>query len=474
MTFGFRKQNLINSIKPRTMKTKLTTLVLVLLAGMFSSNLEAQDCRTTLSLFVEASKVKNYDVGRPYFETLKKDCPSESLAIYQYGEKMLKADLKAAEGDAKKSKVQEIILLLKMREQYFAAKTPKGKTAAAIGQYMFDYKVGTVQSQYDVFHGAWTTDIKTIKSSKNIYTYFKLAVDLFKEGGKPLDEIFDLYDDVQTKLSKEATALDAKLQILVEKEEAGQPLSSKDARRRKGYETNLRAFGTFAGSVDATFGTLADCKNLIPLYNKQFEENKGDITWINKAASRMLNKECTSDPMFKKLVEQLHTLNPSADSAKYLMILCRDSGDTACEKEYFEQALSLEQDPMKRAALNYQKAEGYRKAGSYGQARTYYNKALADNPSFGRAYLRIGAMYAASANSCGATVFEKRATYWLAADVISRAGRVDPRLAGNANGLAANYRAKAPSTEDIFNLDMAGKSVKLNCWIGRTVKVPKL
>ena len=456
------------------MKTKLTTLVLVLLAGMFSSNVEAQDCRTTLSLFVEAAKVKNYDVARPYFETLKTDCPSESLAIYQYGEKMLKADLKAAEGEAKKTKVQEIISLLKMREQYFAAKTPKGKNAATIGQYMFDYKVGTVQSQYDVFHSAWTTDIESIKSSKNIYTYFKLAVDLFKQGGKPLDEIFDLYDDVQAKLSKEGTALDARLQKLVEKEEAGQPLSGKDAKRKRSYETNLKAFGIFAGSVDATLGDLADCANLIPLYNKQFEENKNDITWINKAASRMLNKECTADPMFKKLVEQLHTLNPSADSAKYLMILCREAGDSACEKQYFEQALALEQDPMKRAALNYQKAEGYRKAGSYGQARTYYNKALADNPSYGRAYLRIAAMYAASANNCGTTVFEKRATYWLAADVVARAGRVDPRLAGNANGLAANYRGKAPSKTDIFNGDMAGKSVRLNCWIGMSVKVPKL
>ena len=188
----------------------------------------------------------------------------------------------------------------------------------------------------------------------------------------------------------------------------------------------------------------------------------------------MLNKECTADPMFKKLVEQLHTLNPSADSAKYLMILCREAGDSACEKQYFEQALALEQDPMKRAALNYQKAEGYRKAGSYGQARTYYNKALADNPSYGRAYLRIAAMYAASANNCGTTVFEKRATYWLAADVVARAGRVDPRLAGNANGLAANYRGKAPSKTDIFNGDMAGKSVRLNCWIGMSVKVPNL
>ncbi|MEQ3654589.1 MAG: hypothetical protein ABNH00_01880 [Dokdonia sp.] len=459
------------------MKTKLTALLFMLLAGVFFNTTEAQvseECRTTLSLFVEAAKVKNYDVARPYFETLKKDCPSASLAIYQYGEKMLKADLKKASGDAQKAKAQEIIDLLKMREKFFPAKTPKGENAADIGQYMYDYKLGTTQSQYDIFNQAWTTDRASIKSSKSIYTYFKLAVNLFEQGVKPLDEIFDLYDEVQEKLSKEGTVLDGKLQKLVEKEEAGQQLTGKEGRRKKAYETNLKAFGIFAGSVDGTLGTLADCENLVPLYQKQFEENKNDIDWINKAASRMLSKECTTDPMFKQLVEQLHTLKPSADSAKYLMILCREAGDYACEKEYFEQALALEQDPTKRAALNYQKAEGYRKSGSYGQARSYYNKALKDNPSFGRAYLKLGQMYASSANNCGSTTFEKRATYWLAADVVARAGRVDPRLARTANGLAANYRGKAPTKTDIFNADMAGKSVKLNCWIGMTVKVPKI
>ena len=66
--------------------------------------------------------------------------------------------------------------------------------------------------------------------------------------------------------------------------------------------------------------------------------------------------------------------------------------------------------------------------GSYGQARNYFREALKLNPSNGRPYLSIAAMYAASANNCGDTNFNKRAVYWLAADEAKKAARVDPTL----------------------------------------------
>jgi hypothetical protein len=99
---------------------------------------------------------------------------------------------------------------------------------------------------------------------------------------------------------------------------------------------------------------------------------------------------------------------------------------------------------------------------------------LAANPSNGKAYLLIANLYASSANDCGETPFEKRATYWLAAETARKAGRVDPSLSGRANQAAASYSAKAPSKTDIFNSSMAGKSVTLKCWIGASVKVPNL
>ncbi len=461
------------------MKTKLTTLfaaIVLMMTGTANVNAQqiSEECITTGSIFVEAAKVKNYEAARPSFEKLRKECPNWSLALYQYGERLLKADLKKATGDQKTAVVQDLISFLKQREQYFPAKTPSGKNAANQAQILFDNKVGTKKSQYDAFNAAFAKDPESISSSKSIYTRFKLAVDLFKANELPLQDVFDLYDETQEKLNKEATKLDGKLQKLLDKENAGQPLSAKEAKRKDGYTKNLKAFGTFGSSTDGTMGVLGNCENLIPLYNKGYEENKNDIAWIRKAAGRLAGKDCTDSELFQKLVTQLHNLEPSAKSAQYLGILADKKGDNAAAQNYFQQAIDLETDPKEKAKSYYRLAEKARKSGSYGKARGLYNKALAEDPSMGRCYLKIAAMYASSANNCGDSVFNKRAVYWLAANTAERAGRVSPSLAKNANATAAAYRGKAPDKSMIFNANMGGKTVSIGCWIGSSVRVPNL
>ncbi|MDE0599086.1 tetratricopeptide repeat protein [Dokdonia genika] len=457
------------------MKTRLTTFfVALVIAGGFTANAQiSEECLTTGSIFVEAAKVKNYEAARAPFEKLQKDCPNYSLALYQYGERLLKADLKAASDAEKGAVAQKLIEFLKKREQYFPAKTPKGKNAAAQAQIMFDNKLGTPKAQFDAFQNAFNMDANSITSAKNIYTRFKLAVDLYKNGQQvQLQEVFDLYDDTQAKLNKEATALDSKLQKLVEKEESGTALSAKEKRRVKGYNTNLKAFGIFGGSTDGALGELGNCENLVPLYQKDFDSMKNDKEWIKKAAGRLASKDCTDTDLFKQMVENLHRLEPSAKSAKYLGILAGNRGDSAAEARYYQEAIDLETDPKERANAYYRLAEKARKSGSYGKARGLYNKALSEDPSYGIVYLRIAAMYAASANNCGQTTFDKRAVYWLAASTAQRAGRVSPSLAGTANKTAASYRALAPSTADVFTSGKAGQTIKIGCWIGSSVRVP--
>ncbi|WP_299678278.1 tetratricopeptide repeat protein [uncultured Dokdonia sp.] len=460
------------------MKTKLTTLfaaIVLMMTG--TANLNAQiseECITTGSIFVEAAKVKNYEAARPSFEKLRKDCPNWSLALYQYGERLLKADLKKATGDAKTAVAQDLISFLKQREQYFPAKTPAGKNASNQAQILFDNKIGTKKSQYDAFNAAFAKDAASISSSKSIYTRFKLAVDLFKANELPLQNVFDLYDETQEKLNKEATKLDGKLQKLLDKEESGTALTAKEARRKKGYITNLKAFATFGSSTDGAMGELGNCENLIPLYTKDFEANKNDVAWLKKSAGRLAGKDCTDSDLFVSMVEELHRLEPSARSAQYLGILALKRGDEAEAEKYFLQAVELETDPKEKAKSLFRLAETARKKGSYGKARGLYNRTLQEDPTMGRCYLRIAAMYASSANNCGDSVFNKRAVYWLAANTAERAGRVSPSLAKTANATAVSYRAKAPDKSMIFNQNMGGKTISIGCWIRSSVRVPNL
>jgi tetratricopeptide (TPR) repeat protein len=261
---------------------------------------------------------------------------------------------------------------------------------------------------------------------------------------------------------------------LADKQEAGEKLSSKEAKRLKAYETNLGSYGKVKGSVDGKLGILADCPNLIPLYNKDFDEKKDDIAWIKRAAGRLSGKDCTSDPLFIKLVTQYDKLSPSADTKLYLGQLEKEKGNLAKAISYFEESAGMQDDPRKSARIYYRIAEEKRKGGQLGSARKYYMKALEYQPSMGRAYLKIANMYAASANSCGTNVFEKRAIYWKAADMAAKAARLDGSIAKNARETASSYRQRAPTKSDIFDAGMGGKTITFNCWVGGSVKVPKL
>ncbi|MFT7628811.1 MAG: tetratricopeptide (TPR) repeat protein, partial [Ulvibacter sp.] len=400
------------------MKTKVILLVTLFALTIGGKSLAQADnkCYELGSLFIEPAKAKNYDAALQNYEKVVKECPTYSMATYQYAVKMFKYFIK--KGD--KSKITDLEQAYKYRMQYYPSKTEEGDVLSDIAQIKYDNKIGTKMVQFQSFDEAFKKDAKNFTSPKSIYTYFSLAVDLESSGDKDIQEVFDLYDVVTEKIEQEESLLATKLIKLADKQEAGETLSSKEERRLKAYETNLGSYGKVKGSVDGKLGILADCPNLIPLYNKDFDTKKDDIDWVKRAAGRLSGKDCTNDPLFIKLVEQLDRLAPSADTKLYLGQLEKEKGNSAKAISYFEESAGMQDDPRKSARIYYRIAEEKRKGGQNGSARKYYLKALEYQPSMGRAYLKIANMYAASANDCGSTVFEKRAIYWKAADMASK------------------------------------------------------
>jgi len=232
--------------------------------------------------------------------------------------------------------------------------------------------------------------------------------------------------------------------------------------------------GYSIGDLLTTGTDLALDTNLTEKLDKAYEENKNDGLWLQRAMNRLYTKECSDDPLFVKIVEQKNTLEPNASTAYYLGILKDKEGDSAAALTYYNQAVELETDNIDKGNILYRIAAGFKSKRSYGQARTYYQKALAANPSMGRAHLAIAQMYAASANNCGSTVFEKRAIYWKATEMASKAARVDGSIAANARATAASYLGLAPQKSDIFDAGLGGQTITFKCWVGGSVKVPNL
>lgn len=454
------------------MKTKFVLLFTILLLS-FSGKSIAQapdDCQISLSYFTEPARIKNYEAALPYYEKLIKECPNYNLAIYQYGVKMFEYFIEE-KGD--KSKINDLIQAWEMRLQNFPEQTKEGDVLLTVAQIKFDNNLGSKAEQFNAFDQVFKKHPEDFTSGKSLYTYFSLAVDLHNSGEKSLQDIFDLYDVVISKIDTEKNSLASKLTPLMDKEEAGTALTDKEQRAKDVYDNNLGVYGTVEESVNGKLGQLADCKNLIPLYEKDFEAKKNDIDWLKAASNRLDAKDCDT-PLSNKLAIRLHELEPSSTSAYLLGKQAEAEGKSSKALEYFNQAAELEKDSSKKYRIYYSIAENYRKKGSFGTARTYYNKMLEVKPSAGIAYLKIAQMIGDSSNSCGNTVFEKRAVNWLAADMAAKAARVDASIASSANAAASAYRQRAPQASDIFSEGMAGKTITFNCWVGGSVKVPNL
>lgn len=440
--------------------------------GMLYAQEQNPECRTNLSIFAEHAKVKNYDAAYEPWKMVLDNCPELNSATFVYGQRILKDKIKKTTGEEKTGFVQDLLKLSDDSYTYFPKKFPLGKILADKAVLMFDQKLGSDEEIYNELHKGFTEDRKNFKNPRALYLYFSTLVNLHNAGSKELQTVFDTYDDVTEKIEEESTTLSGTIDKLLPKEEA-ETLTAKEKRTLRRVRTNYGSYNKISGSIDSKLGALANCENLIPLYQKNFEDKKGDATWLRRAAGRMDAKECSGDPLFVKLVEALDVIEPSASSKYFLGTLLEKQGKVSGAIEYFNQSIELETDNYKKARTLYKIATKLKNR-QPSSARKYAQRALGYSPSFGAAYLLIASLYGNAANQCGTTPFEKRAIYWKAAETARRAGKVDASLKSRANKAASSYNQRAPSKQDIFQSGMAGKTVSFKCWVGGSVKVPNL
>jgi len=452
----------------------LIGLVLFSTMGMFAQ--EANECDVNLSLEHDYAKARRYDQALPYWEKVYKDCPKHSEAIYSDGTKIFKAKFKAAvkvndtiESDKYYNK---IIQLYDQWLSYFPTSKYVGKIYQEKGLMMLNNKKGSKAELYQVFNDGFTKGKSKFSNPKALYGYFDAAVEMYKNKKLSFDDLINLYDEIGASIETSIEKYTLMMEDLQKKQDAGELMKTEE-RKLKAIRNNIPVYTVVAGEMDKILGELGDCEHLVPLYKRTYEENKDNAGWLRKAARNLSNKDCSNAPVFKKLVVQLDNIEPSYSSAYYLAIMYKKEGNTFKAKQYFLKAIDLADKAYDKAKIYFALARMDAKSGRKSSARSYANKALANKPSMGSAYLLIASLYASSANQCGTDEFSKRATYWLAASMADKAARVDPSNAKRARKKAAYYRTLAPTKSDIFIKNMAGKTVLMKCWIGTSVKVPK-
>jgi tetratricopeptide (TPR) repeat protein len=437
-----------------------------------------EDDINSLSIFSEYVKAKNYDAAYEPWMELRERNPKFNSAIFVYGERILKYKIENSLDEEKVNYINDLAKLWNEKRINFPRKTPLGDILAKSAQLLYDYMSElnmTKSDVYDKFDNAFITDSETFNNPKNLYTYFKLIVMLYDEQLKSAEELFTKYDEISEKVEREIKNYTNNVnKFLSEEIDKKIELSTKDQRKVKSFNSFLKAYDQISKGMEIDLGDRANCVNLLPLYEKNYEEKKDDGIWLQRALNRLFNKECVDSELFVKILEQKNILDPNADVYYYLGIIKDKEGKSAEALEYYNQAIDLENDGYEKAKILFRIATKFRKDGLFSRARLYYVKALKFNPSMGKCYLAIAQMYASSAKNCGSDNFTQRAVYWLASKEALKAGRVDSKLKKSANQSSRNYLAKAPQKSEIFSSGREGEIIKVRCWIGRSVKVPNL
>ena len=373
--------------------------------------------------------------------------------------------------------LNDLLKLWEEKREHFPNKTPLGDILAKSAQLQYDNKndFGLSNSEiYSNFDRAYNEDLSSFNNPKNLYTYFKLIVQLYDENLKSAEDLFTKYDEISEKVEKEIKNYTNKVNKFVGTSDEEVSISAKDQRRIKSYNSFLKAYDQISKGMEKDLGDRGNCDNLIPLYENNFDANQNDGKWLSRAMNRLYSKECDESQLFVKIVQKKNELEPNASTAYYLGTIKDKQGNSSEALVFYNQAIELETDSYEKAKILFRIATNFRKNGLYSRARSYYMQALGFNPSMGRSYLAIAQMYASSAKNCGSDNFSQRAVYWLASKVAMKASRVDGTLKSAALKSSRNYEAKAPQKSEIFSSGREGEVIEISCWIGRSVKVPNL
>jgi tetratricopeptide (TPR) repeat protein len=457
---------------------KIFSIILVLTVIFTSFSQQNEDDINSLSIFNEYSKAKNYEAAYGPWMELRNRNPKFHLGIYSEGEKILKYKIKNSVGEEKIAFIRDLIFLYSQRREFFKTKTPMGKFLAKSAKIQYDFRKELNISTLDLFDSydnAFKSDLKSFNNPVDLLTYFKLAVELFDDGIKTAEELFTKYDEVSEKVESEVENYTVKLNAFLPSDDSMEvTYSKKDAQKIRAYNSYLKGYEQISKGMDISLGIRANCENLVILYQKNYEENKNDGLWLQRAMNRLAGKDCIDTELFVTILQQKNNLDPNPDTSYYLGIIKDREGKAAEALEYYNQAIELQTDGYKKAKILFKIATNFKKSGSFSKARSYYRKALRFNPSMGKCYIAIAQMYASSAKNCGSDNFSQRAVYWLASSEALKASKVDPNLKKAANNSSKNYLAKAPQKSEIFSSGREGELISIGCWIGSSVKVPNL
>lgn len=414
-------------------------------------------CLTNISLYTEYVKTGNYADAYKGWKEVFTDAPLAQVGTYTNGTKILHWLIaNSKDGAEQLAYSEELQSVYEQRLKYLDQlnKIVKNPTSEAevVGLQAHDYISYNPKVDVDK---AYQLLRKAVDLGKSETAYYVLG-DLMKISGQKFkkdndghrEDLLQDYLDCSNYINTVIAGIE----------------DEKMLEAARNTKDNIDAYFVNSGA--------ANCESLQIIYGDKVEENKDNIEFLNKVVSVMSMLKCTSADAYFAAAEYAHAISPSSETAKSLGLLyARKRNDYEKALEYFDQAISLEDDSFKKADLYYTAAVIMNQLKKYSNAKSYLQKSIQLNPNEGNVYIVLAQLYASNYKWSNEDVLNK-CTYYVVIDKLQTAKRVDPSVADEANRLIRAYSEYTPAVEDLFMLGMKkGDQVEIKGIINETTTI---
>ena len=452
------------------MKMKMFTMLFALSVGAtatfaqkgvedgsrFGHGQDSIRCLQNISIYTEYVKTENFKDAYTPWKAVFTEAPFAQVGTYTNGAKILRALIASSkDGKQQKAYLDELMAVHDQRIKYLdqlnklvKAKTTKG---AILGMKAHDYIIFSGQN----------VDVN------QAYNMVKEAVEMEKENSDYF-MFQDMMDISSRKLKVDPNHKEQFIQdYLAASEYADAAIAAETNEAKKkgllGIKDNLVALFVNSGT--------ADCESLQGIYGPKVEANQTDLAYLKKVIDIMKMMKCTESEAYLQASFYAYKMEPTAEAATGCAYQAFKKGDIDSAVKFFDEAINLETDNIKKAEKAYAAAAVLASAKKLSQARTYCQKAIGLNENYGAPYILIANLYAMSPNWSDESALNK-CTYFVIIDKLQRAKQVDPSVAEEANKLIGRYSAHTPQAKDLFMLGYkAGDRITIGGWIGESTTI---
>ena len=377
-----------------------------------------------------------------------------------------------ADAEKKKEYTAKILELYDQCAKCYEAEAIK--VAKCTGDHCIKEKMGHIYGEkaFDMYYALNTPYAKTLAALDRSY---RMA------GNATLYTVFAPYANIvvyefqKEKMDKEqARGIHAKLNEI-----ADYNIESNDKYGEYYQQAKDAMNAKFREIEDEIF----DCDYFKTKLEPEYRANENDPEIVKYIYSKLVSQGCDkSDVLVAELQGKWEEYAADenakrqaefeANNPAFVAKKLYDEGKFAEAISKYEETLTTESDPVKQADYHFRIASiKFRKLDQFGAARESARAAIKARPDWGKPYIMIGEMYARSSSTCGKDAFERGLAVIAAINKWSQAKSVDPSIASEANDLIGRYSKYKPPQEDVFMRKADGKTMKVPCWIGESVKV---